>query len=436
MRRTLPALAGILLAVALATGCGGPEPIPEGTVRVRFWHAMSGPLAKALHHLVDRFHRDHPGIRIEPVFQGGYAQLSQKINLALMDGSPPDMAQMYEAMIAFCNRSGETLLPLDGFIAADPELRFDDVFGPFRDTITQGGKVYSLPPTKSFPVLYLNLDMLEAAGFTRAPETWDELASMGRTLTRDLDGDGRTDQWGWAFVNDPWVFQCMVLQNGGSLLTAEGKSAMGSEAARSALAYTLDSVMGPRPFAYRTTGFDHQLDFADGKVAMIIGSSVSRTFMADQITFRLGAAPLPQGKVKASIMAGPNIAIFKGIPEPRQKAAFEFLKFFTSTNATLYWGIATNYIPIRRSAVESEAYRRRVEADPGFAAGIRQMDWAVSEPPLPAWYECRQILSSLMQKVFHEPAAMDRVLGEAVADMDRVLAEDRRRSRQTVDGKG
>lgn len=422
----------ILVVAALAcgvAGCGGGSGLPPGTTRVRFWHSMAGPLGKALRQVVEGFHKENPDVHVEPIFQGGYAQLSQKINLALLDGSPPELAQMYENMIAFCNRKEETILSLDDRIAADPELDFGDVFEPFRRTVLLGGRTFSLPPTKSFPVLYCNAALLKEAGLDRPPTTWDELAEVARRITRDLDGDGTPDRWGYAFVNDPWIFECMVLQEGGAFLKPDGTAALGGEPARKAMRWLLEATgqgRGPA-FAYRTTGFDHQLDFAEGRVAMIIGSTVSRGFMEEQIDFGMWVAPIPQGPVKATVMAGPNVAIFAGVPEANRQAAWRFLRYMTRTEVTLYWAIATNYLPVRRSALEHPTYQRRLAADPGFGAGVAQLEYAQSEPPLPSWYECRQILNNTMQKCFQEPARMDALITEGVAEMDRVLAQERAR---------
>lgn len=428
MRRWLPKalLAAALLAAFTLPGCSDePAGLPEGAVKIRFWHSMSGPLGQALKHLISKFRAEHPDIYVQAIFQGGYGQLTQKVNLALMDGSPPDLAQAYEAQIGFYNRVEENILPLDDFIAAAEDFDYEDIFPAFRSTVTQDGKVYSLPPTKSFPVLYYNIDAFEEAGLPGPPKTWEELREYGRKLTRDEDGDGDVDRWGWAFVNDPWILECMILQRGGAFLDDEGNSALGGVAARDALRFLLEAATGDQPYAYRTTGYDHQTDFARGDVAMIIGSSVSRTFMRDQITFRMGAAPIPQGERKASIMAGPNIAVFKTGDPRREKAAFEFLKFFIETQSTLFWGLATNYVPVRKSAVASADYQRRLETDPGLSAPVDQLAYASSEPPLPGWYNCRQVLGNLIQTVFQDPDQLDSMVDAAVDRMNRILADAR-----------
>lgn len=417
---------GLVLASLAGTGCRGREELPEGVVQIEFWHAMAGPLGPPLKKLIEAFERENPDVRVRSVFQAGYAQLSQKINLALASDDPPDIAQMYEATVAFCNRTEELIEPLDGYMARDAaSLDWQDVFPAFRETARIGDRTYSLPVIKSFPVLYYNKDIFREAGLLEPPRTWEEFAAVGRQLTVDRDQDGTPDRWGWAFVTDAWIFECQVLQNGGRFLNPDGTSALGGAPALEAVRFLVEATQGEGRYAYRSTGYDHQLDFADERVAMVLSSTVSRTFMRDQIRFDVGIAPIPQGPRKASIMSGAGLSIFAGRPTANKEAAWRFLEFMARANSTLYWGIATNYIPIRQSATRSEDYRRRLEADPGFGAGVAQLEYATSEPPLPSWYQCRQILNNSIERVLNEPSRAEQVFQEGIREMDRVLADER-----------
>lgn len=421
-----PAALAALIALALVVaGCGGGDAPPPGVVRVDFWHAMSGPLKKPLDRLIRRFEEQNPDVQVRSIYQGGYAQLSQKIRFAVQSQDPPVLAQMYEAAVAFNNRDRQIVQPLDAFLTRDAaEVDWQDVFEPFRETARVGDGTYVLPLIKSFPVLYYNKRLLREAGLPGPPTTWDEFAEYGRKLTKDADGDGTPEQWGWAFVTDPWIFECMVLQYGGSFLKPDGTSALGGRPAVEAMRFLVDASQGEGRFAYRSTGYDHQLDFADERVAMILASTVSRTFMADQLTFDVGVVPIPQGPHRASIMSGAGVAMFADHPPAVKDAAWRFLKYLASSKATLYWGISTNYIPIRESATQSEDYQKRIEADPGFGAGVAQLAYATSEPPLTSWYECRQVLARAMERVLIDPARAEAIFQEAVQEMNRTLAQE------------
>src|SRR5207302_76414 len=137
----------------------------------------------------------------------------------------------------------------------------------------------------------------------KPPRTWQEFAEYGRKLTRDTNRDGKPELWGWSFSVDPWIFLCQVLQNGGTFLSEDGRKAhLDEPPAVDALQFWIDATRGPGVFAYRALDFEPQNEFQAGKVAMILTSSVSKTFMKPMVRFDMGMAPIPQGPHKAAIM--------------------------------------------------------------------------------------------------------------------------------------
>ena len=75
--------------------------------------------------------------------------------------------------------------------------------------MTWNGKLYGLPYKghAGASLIWYNEEMLEAdgkAGF--APESYDELISAAKGLTKDTNGDGKTDQWGYFIAgHHGWV---------------------------------------------------------------------------------------------------------------------------------------------------------------------------------------------------------------------------------------
>jgi ABC-type glycerol-3-phosphate transport system substrate-binding protein len=404
-------LLAVFVAVLLAAsgGCGGGGNDGDDARSVIFWHSMAGDLKAVLESLVEKFNRKGPSHPVVLRYQGEYGQLKTKITNAVQANSPPDMAMMYEAWIAYCNtdKGREAILALDEFIRRDArEVDVADIYPVYIRDNTFDGKVYSFPFNKSFPVLFYNKELFVKAGLdpARPPATWEEFAAVGRKLTRDTDGDGQKDVWGWAFNVDPWIFECMVLQAGGSLADGDtGIKPLDSPEMLAAIQFYADAIDGPDPYAYRTTGREFQNDFVSQRVAMIITTCVSKPFMIDQIGFEWGMAPLPVGKVNVSIMSGTNIAIFAQAPREKQEVAWKFIKYFTSRDTTAYWAMRTAYVPVRRSAVESKEFQEYMKSDPTPMAAIAQLENATFEPRAQGWVDVRDrlgqaLLRSLLKK--------------------------------------
>ncbi len=411
----------LLMTTACTDDMRVPPELEQKRVRIRFWHAMAGRLERTLRKLVDRFERDNPDIDVVPVYQGSYGALSQKLISAVIAGTPPDMAQFYPAWIAYLNAGGEkeTVLCLDGLVREDPSLRPDDFFQPLIEDCRLDGRLYSLPFNKSFPVLYYNKEAFRKAGLdpSHPPATWKEFAEYGRRLTVDSDGDGKPDRCGWAFTIDSWIFECLVLAFGGQLIDASGTPHLADPPAVEALRFFCDATYGKDPYAVQVTGYDYQLEFAARRAAMVVASCTVRNYMDPKISFEYGVAPLPRGKRPAAVIAGTNIGIFASCTGRKRKAAWRFLKFLVSREASAYWSMNTSYVPVRKSALLLPAMKRYLEMDPAAMAPIREMDYAYFEPALPQWYECRQILNSYIEKTFSGRLDPVEALREANADI-------------------
>lgn len=62
------------------------------------------------------------------------------------------------------------------------------------------GKHFSVPQVaRVTDMMYYRPSMLKSAGYSAPPKTLDELVAMSKKLTKDLDGNGSIDQWGYAF---------------------------------------------------------------------------------------------------------------------------------------------------------------------------------------------------------------------------------------------
>jgi len=399
----------VIVGSLMLSGCFDnikmPAELDDTRTTVRFWHSMAGGLGDVLDELIVRLHKENPEIRVVSVYQGSYGSLSQKLIGAAVVNELPDISQAYPAWLSRLNEDpqNKAALSLDEMIANDKNFDTDDLVTVLLEDCKMDGELYALPFNKSFPVLYYNKEMFEKNNL-KPPTTWEEFTKAARTLTQDLDGDGKIDQWGWAFNNDSMIFECSILQHGSDLIAKNGLSVPFNEAATlEALYIFMDAAFGKQRYAYPVTGYDHQTDFCTQKVAMIQTSSVSRQFMKDRLNFDYGMLPLPSDKKRAAILSGTNLCMFKTGDKDRQQASWKFLKFFANTESTAYWSMKTSYVPVRYSAIKE--MKEYLDKDPNSQAAISQMDAACFEPIFPAWYECRQILKNYFQKITTEVGA-------------------------------
>src|SRR5206468_1193426 len=150
--------------------------------------------------------------------------------------------------------------------------------------------------------------------------------------------------------------------------------------------------------AYLYKGFDWQNDFAAQKTAATHGSSVGYPFvkpLVDQSPkpFKWVVAAPPYTGQKLTVMYGANVAVMKSTPE-KQAAAWTFIKWFTDTDQTAQWSIATHYLPVRKSAANSDAYKKELDSNQPMKAAFDYLQYAQPEPNLAGWQAVRDILTN------------------------------------------
>jgi multiple sugar transport system substrate-binding protein len=397
MRRLLISLAAVAILV-VASGCGGgggAETSASGVTTVTFWHAMGGPLGDTLDGLIAEFNDTHPTIKVESVSMGQYTALSQKIMAAVAAGEPPVLAQAYEAWTGELIENGSAE-PLNAYIDGPDGLtqeERDDFIPGLLNNNTWDGVIFSFPFNKSVRALYWNKNLFAEEDLTHAPTNWAEYEDYARNLTKDFNNDGKIDQWGTAGQISAWMFENLLIQNGGKILTPDGKSAaFDSPEGLQALDFMVRLLT---KWGKVTAGYEYQNDFQAGKVGMIEGSTVSLSFMEGKYTFDMALAPLPKGKQNGCFVAGTNVVIFAEATQAEKNAAWTFIKWFTSPEITAKWAVQTGYAPVRMSAMNSDTMQARFAEVEGLEAVFNQLAYASYEPKSAAWYAGRKALEEI-----------------------------------------
>ena len=91
-------------------------------------------------------------------------------------------------------------------------------------------------------------------------------------------------------------------------------------------------------------------------IAYYIGSNAGEAFVKQSVNnkFEIGVAPYPAKEV---MQQGTDLFIFNSATPEQKTAAYELLKFLTTTENQITWGNETGYIPVRTSAINSDKYK-------------------------------------------------------------------------------
>lgn len=349
-------LSALALSVALMTGCGAggkttsnEEIVTEikEPVEITFWHAMNGDQEKSLQKLTDEFMAKNDKIKVTLQNQSSYPDLRGKITTTL--ASPknlPTMTQAYPDWVS--NAIQDNLVQdLEPYITNET-LKFDnyeDILENLREDSKVDGKIYGMPFNKSTEVLWYNKTLLDELNL-KVPTNYEELAQVAKEI-KDKKGIAGV---GFDSLN---MFYTTFLKNQGksydSTLDVTGKEST------DAVNYYLDGI---KEGYFRIAGTDMYLSgpFANETVGMYIGSNAGESFVKNGVgdKFEVAAAPYP---AKIAPQQGTNVYVFSNATAEQKTAAYEFLKFLTTKENQIKWGIETGYMPVRKSAIESDEYK-------------------------------------------------------------------------------
>jgi ABC-type glycerol-3-phosphate transport system substrate-binding protein len=145
--------------------------------------------------------------------------------------------------------------------------------------------------------------------------------------------------------------------------------------------------------------------------------------MEPQLTFQPGIAPVPQGEKKVVLVTGTNLAIFSKATREQQQAAWDFVKWLVEAGQQARWAVETSYVPIRRSALESDIMKAEFERVPGLEAVMRQMEYAIAQPKSAAWFEGRrQLEEEAVEPVMRGKMAPQEALDKVAERLNQGLA--------------
>lgn len=215
---------------------------------------------------------------------------------------------------------------------------------------------WAIPFQSSTPGLWLNATMMAQAGLdpTDPPRTWEDVVAAGTAMTRDTNGDGQIDQWGFGACDDiPWYQRPMVLQAGDTLVDAEGDVSVNSPEAVEMLTWFKDAVHTHKispPLAQQTA----RDDFAARTYGMLFSSTAPRLSFQEDIgdTFELGVAFLPENQRRAIGVGGNALIAARTGDDARESAAKTFVQWMTGTERSVGISLDSGYVPIRQSTLE------------------------------------------------------------------------------------
>ncbi|MBP7868566.1 MAG: ABC transporter substrate-binding protein [Firmicutes bacterium] len=412
-----------LAVVTLLALCVGSMVAAPAKIKLTYWHFLGGDMGKRHETLIKEFNKANPDIEVESLYSGNAWTMRDKLLAAVAGKQPPDVSMIDQFWAAQLASTG-AIIKMQTLIDGPDGIDKADVNKTAWMTATVDGEIWTMPYAMSNIVLYYNKDMFKAVGLdpNKPPTTWGELVDYAKKLTRDVNGDGKVDEWGLSFpiqagTGTVYYYITFLWQAGGELYNADyTKAVFNSPAGVEALQFWMDLVHkhGVVPLAPPAEGF------TVGRIAMELASSSTLETRQAKCKFPIGVAHIPAGKNKVTGVGGNNLAIFKNT-SAKEAAAWKFVKWMTSAEMNLKWSTMTGYTPLRDSVVNSQGYKDYLKANPEVATMAAQMAVARPRPNNETYPEVSRILGLAVEKALFSKADPKKLLDEAAVESNEYI---------------
>lgn len=339
----------------------------------------------------DEFSAMFDHVTIEYIHQGSYDDVRTKVMAASVAGDLPGIWMAEESTVKSF-----------AAIAADlkqwvPEETVNDYLpGLLSSSLYDGERLIGAPAARSNPVMFVNNEVLAAAGWTGDMiKTNDDLFQCAKDISEKTGKAGLAAWWD----TDLWHWESEIYADGGQVLTDDGSApAFGKDydyvGAKYALriqeglkeGYVVSYYTEPKPYDSIT------LNLTSGElgIALISSNSMkSRYKAAAENGYTLSVYVQPAGEAGVpSVTGGGSCWVLADSASDTEKAfAGGWLSYIASVDKIVERTSRNGDMMVTQSALDSEGGKALIEEVPGLQAIYDSVPYLHARPNTPYWAE-------------------------------------------------
>lgn len=388
-----------------------------GKVQISFMH-WGGPEEIAIiKKMVAAFESENPDIKVKIIHAANYMD---KLHVMIGGGIPPDLFYLGDDnFTAFAD--GGALQSMEQFRRTDTLFDEEDYYELPLKAFIYNGELYGLPISWTPLVLYYNKDIFDEAGvpYPDSSWTWQDFLEAAKRMTKDLNGDGEPDQFGY-LVSTWWTFTLnWIWQNGGRILSEDKtKCVMNSPETIEALQFIQDLV-----WKYKVAPTAAQIAqrdlFTTGRIGMVISGRWMVPRYRTIKEFEWGIAPLPKGKVRATPIFTTAYVMSKKCKYP--EAAWRLARFMSGPKGSKFIAKLGLGVPSVKSVANSPLFLDPKKKPMNSQLYLEAAQYARLEPANPHWQEMGTIIQRELDLLWLNKKSAKEVCDTITEEVNKLL---------------
>ena len=393
------------------------------TLRIMSMQQPENPEGPIEREIAEAFMEEHPGVEIEWISIAAN-DMSKKVSAMAAGNDLPDIITTPSEMLSAAYDMG-ILQDLNEIL---PEEFLADFYPDVLAQATINDELLLLPYQGMNAALLYRLDWFEEEGL-EAPETWEDFREAAKTLTKDTDGDGQIDRYGFAMIGTRnasaesrflYITRSFGVKELWQDTDGSWKTDVGNDSFRTALQMfcdfdLVDHVAAP---GVLETGYGEAANLVvAGKAGMLItGSNAVGTILSQnpELEGKLASCLIPKGTEHVSDPREVGYSISRDCKNV--ELAKEYLMFCCQRENLSKWTEEAGRVPTRKS-MQDFPQLNTPEME-GFVAGSQ---YFYERPKHSGYVEVQDVIGEAYQSVLSGETTVDQASETAKEKIEEII---------------
>lgn len=407
----------LFLFTAVMTGCGGSSGEAGGkkVINVALWDEN---VKDTVNKSIELYKKNHPDVDVKVTYTP-WADYWTKLKTSLAGNSGPDVFWMNGPnFYAYASKGWiKDLQPLIDENKLDTSVYTDALVNLY----TYNDHLYGLPYFLDAVGLYYNKELFDKAGvsYPDGSWTWDTIEQNAAKLT-----DKQNGVYGYTALIDSQSGYYDLIHQAGGYIISEDKTKSGFDSPEALSAFQWEKKLmdqGYSPNAQQQLETKPLQLFGSGKAAMFPAISVSAPELYKLLGDKLGVAPLPAGKQKATIVHGLSWAMNE--KTKHQQEAWDLIQVLSGKEGEQYLAESGFSIPAYEGT--EEGWLKSIPSL-DLKVFVDSLDFAVPYPVSERTAEWQDVETKELQDAYLGKKSFEEALKTIADKMNEILAEEKK----------